>query len=342
MDRNPLPKKPTIRIMRPGTFTSMEGAQVAFTRDDLISAAQNYDADADPAPLVIGHPRADHPAWGWVGSLRVEGDELIADADDIDASFAEDVRAKKYRKVSASWYPPQHPNNPKPGQYYLKHVGFLGAHAPGVRGLGTVSFSAGDDADLATLDIISFSTPTQEQPKVTDTPKKTDEQAKADAAAATDAASLAERERKLAEREKAAEKRDKIAAEAAQKAAHDANVSFAEQLQTEGKLAPAGKDLLVGVMDQLETTATVSFGESAGDMTPAAAMKKLIGGAQPLIDLGERGGKPKDGASAVSFAAPAGYQVDDDKADLYARAKAVQRSNPKLSWMDAVREAEAG
>ena len=46
--------------------------------------------------------------------------------------------------------------------------------------------------------------------------------------------------------------------------------------------------LVVGVLDQLEPTATVSFGEGQGDLAPAAAFKKLFDGAQPLAESVEQ------------------------------------------------------
>ncbi len=43
--------------------------------------------------------------------------------------------------MSASFYLPDSPSNPKPGVLYLRHVGFLGAQPPSVKGLKQVSFS---------------------------------------------------------------------------------------------------------------------------------------------------------------------------------------------------------
>lgn len=309
---------PTIRLARAGKFTSNEGIEVSFTEDMMAQIAAAYDPAADPAPLVVGHPRLDDPAYGWVDSLAVEGGELVArPGADIEPAFAEMVRKRRFPKVSARFYPPDNPANPKPGNWYLKHIGFLGAHAPGIKGLGTVQFSEGDDHGVATFD---FST------------TKEDMMSKE--------ASFAERETALAERERAIAEREKAALEDAEKARHAGNVSFAEGLVTDLKLAPAGKALLVGVLDHLEATAVVSFGE-AGEMAPAAALKKLFDGATPLISLGEHGKVAKDQKIYVSFAAPEGYDVDPVQADLHAKATRVHQDNPGISWIDAVKRAQA-
>ena len=54
------------------------------------------------------------------------------------------VAAGRFKKRSASFYTPDSPNNPKPGVYYLRHVGFLGAQPPAVKGLKEVAFAEDD------------------------------------------------------------------------------------------------------------------------------------------------------------------------------------------------------
>lgn len=322
----------TIRIFKPGSFTSVDGSRHSFSRDDLVQAAAAYDPEGDPAPLVIGHPAIDHPAYGWATGLRLEGDELIADVDQVEPGFAETVNAGRYRKVSASFYPPTHHGNPKPGSWYLKHIGFLGAAAPALKGLGTVSLAEGDSAGL-----VSFA--------LHDTPEHEPSQEKSTVTTKTEdkTADFAERQRELDEREAAVKAREDAAIKAARDARHTEHVSFAEDMVSKGTLAPAGKGLLVGVLDQLgEQLEPVSFGEAEADkMPPAAALKKLLGGAVPLVSFAELAPKGGDRTVKVaSFAAPPGYSVDPSKADLFARAKAIQAEKPDLSWMDAVRQAE--
>lgn len=277
-----------IRIFRPGTFTSVEGVVVSFGTDELgaIASAYNAQAGVDPAPLVVGHPRLDDPAYGWVDTLAVEGDVLVAHPSRVEPAFAELVNAGRYPKVSAQFYPPDNPNNPAPGSWYLKHVGFLGAHAPGVKGLGTVSL--GDSADgLLTFDFDNPHTqPLDKETIVSTTEDKNN-------------ASFAERVAALDAREADIKAREEASAKAAAQAAHDANVSFAETLVAAGKLGKAGSDYLVIALDGLADKAEpVSFGEGDGavSITPAAALRKLFDGAKPLVSLGEHAPASKKGA----------------------------------------------
>ena len=133
-----------IHIFRPGRHTSMQGATIDFGESDLIATANAYDPARHEAPLVIGHPRADAPAWGWVGGLTADKGGLFAAPHQLDPAFAEMVRAGRFKKVSASFYTPDSPHNPVPGVYYLRHVGFLGAQPPAVKGLAPVNFAEGD------------------------------------------------------------------------------------------------------------------------------------------------------------------------------------------------------
>ena len=134
-----------IHIFRPGRHTSMQGATIDFGESDLIATANAYDPARHEAPLVIGHPRADAPAWGWVGGLTGGGGGgFWPPPRQLDPAFAEMVRAGRFKKVSASFYTPDSPHNPVPGVYYLRHVGFLGAQPPAVKGLAPVNFAEGD------------------------------------------------------------------------------------------------------------------------------------------------------------------------------------------------------
>lgn len=137
-----------LHIFKPGRQTAMSGVQLEFSESDLEASARAYDPAKHEAPLVIGHPRHDAPAYGWVKSLAVRAEGLLALPHQVDANFAELVDAGRYKKISASFYLPDAPNNPVPGVYYLRHVGFLGAQPPAVKGLEAVAFADDPDSDV--------------------------------------------------------------------------------------------------------------------------------------------------------------------------------------------------
>lgn len=134
----------SIQIFKPGTVTSMEGVAVSFTAADLQGIAKRYDPALHEAPIIVGHPQHDAPAFGWVAGLSFADGALVADEQQVNDDFAELRRKGSFKKVSARFYTPDSKNNPTPGEYYLRDVGFLGAMAPAVKGLRTASFA--DDA----------------------------------------------------------------------------------------------------------------------------------------------------------------------------------------------------
>lgn len=131
-------------LFKVGKHTSMGGDSIAFSESDLQAAVAAYDPALHEAPIVVGHPKDNHPAFGWIKSLSYADGTITAEPQQVDESFAELVEKGRYKKRSASFYTPDAPNNPKPGTYYLRHVGFLGAMPPAVKGLKDVAF-AGDD-----------------------------------------------------------------------------------------------------------------------------------------------------------------------------------------------------
>ncbi len=152
---------PQIHIFKTGKHTAMSGVSIQFSEADLIACAQAYDPAIHEAPLTVGHPKDNAPAYGWVKSLSYADGELSAERHQVDPEFAEMVQAGRFKKVSAAFYTPDSAANPVPGVYYLRHVGFLGAQPPAVKGLkqaefadsdeGIVEFSEWDDVQVASL-----------------------------------------------------------------------------------------------------------------------------------------------------------------------------------------------
>lgn len=135
-----------IKIFKVGTHTSMQGVKKEYTRDMLADCVAAYNPQKHEAPLVIGHPKTEDPAMGWVDHLELSDDGyLLAYPKQIDPDFAENVNSGKHNKVSASFYLPDSTANPVPNTLYLRHIGFLGAEPPAVKGLGAVQFAENED-----------------------------------------------------------------------------------------------------------------------------------------------------------------------------------------------------
>ncbi|MCK9210343.1 MAG: hypothetical protein M0P61_05835 [Ignavibacteriaceae bacterium] len=129
-------------ILKTGSFTNSQGKEVNFSQSDLEKIASSYDPTISEAPIVIGHPKSNDPAYGWIDSLNVNGDKLIASASKIVPEFLNAVKEGLFKKRSVSL----NPDNS------LRHVGFLGAALPAVKGLADLQFE-----DSREENIIEFS-----------------------------------------------------------------------------------------------------------------------------------------------------------------------------------------
>ena len=126
-----------IDVCRAGKWRDMQGREVALdeTRLDRIVAAH---ATADPAPVVVGHPESDAPAFAWIDGLRRTGDRLQAKLRDIAPAFREAVEAGRYAGRSIALQGDT-----------LRHLGFLGGRAPAVPGLAPTCFASEPETVIA-------------------------------------------------------------------------------------------------------------------------------------------------------------------------------------------------
>ncbi|MEN9463884.1 MAG: hypothetical protein RL217_65 [Pseudomonadota bacterium] len=311
-----------IEIFRAGNHVSSDGTAWSFPAEVVQQMVESYDPAVFAAPLVVGHPTLDAPSYGQAATLKLQGDIVLMEPAHVEPQFATMVNDKRFPNVSASFFTPDHPSNPKPGQWYLRHVGFLGAAAPAIPGLKPASF-AGTDEGVVTIDFaasVSTQTLTQTQQENT-MPDKKDDQQTADFAAAQ--AELTQKAAELAAREKALA--DKEAA------AHKAEVaSFAASLVEKGQLLPAEQASIEAVLASLPAANEVSFAAADGTQTKqptAQVLRQFLTGLPSRVNYGEHSAADNTTAQHASFAAPAGYSVDSGRMDLHNRILAYQQQH---------------
>ncbi len=120
-----------VEIFRAGDY----GAKGAYTEADIDKMIANYDPANHEAPIVVGHPEHDAPAFGWIQSLKRDGDVLLGMPTQVPSQFEDLVREGRFKKRSISLY--RTANGPA-----LRHVGFLGAMPPEVKGLADLKFAS--------------------------------------------------------------------------------------------------------------------------------------------------------------------------------------------------------
>lgn len=125
-----------IEVFRAGTHTDSKGRSCTFTEGDLDQMVSNLALGA--APAVLGHPKHNDPAYGWVNAdgAKREGASLYVKFSDINPAFEAGVASGAYRNRSVSVV------KDADAGYRLQHVGWLGAAMPAIAGLTPLDYSA--------------------------------------------------------------------------------------------------------------------------------------------------------------------------------------------------------
>lgn len=294
-----------IEIFRAGRQVDDAGNVHDFSAADVAAIAAGYNPALREAPLTVGHPASNLPAYGWVKSLAAASDVLVMNPHQVEPQFADMVASGRYKKRSSSFYPPNSPNNPTPGRWYLRHVAFLGAQPPAVAGLKDIQFS---EAEAEGAVSFSETAITQKEITMDEETKARLKKAEDDAAAAKAAQASAEALAKTAQEQLAQ------FAEQQRTDRHAAHVSFAEDAVKAGKMYPQDKDTAVAVLDQLAEAQPVEFSEAGVTKKVSSAewIKGVIGRAKPVVEFGEFAGASAGGESAKGLS----------DADIDKRAKA--------------------
>lgn len=124
-----------VEVFKTGEHTDSAGRTRKWTGADLDKVVTGYDSIKHEAPVVIGHPKDNAPAYGWVEGVKRVGNVLLAKFKQLEPAFKEMVSAGRFKKRSVSFYP----------DGTLRHVGFLGAMPPAIKGLKDVAFQEGEE-----------------------------------------------------------------------------------------------------------------------------------------------------------------------------------------------------
>lgn len=292
--------KPFIPIFTPGNHTSMAGDDLSFSESDLAATVAAYDPALHEAPLVIGHPKHDDPAYGWVKSLNIVADGIEAIPHQVNADFAEMYADGAVKKVSASFYPPNSAANPVPGVYYLRHVAFLGAQPPAIKGLRPAEFAEEAD-DCITIEFSEQSEPAEQvatDPETTSDSKTTPDSKpkQEETTVSPEEAAALEAKNKELETQLDKERADRAKADAERN--HEKNVAFAENLAAETRIGKDDVPVVAAALDVLQNNAEVNFGEGDDAKPLHQAFSDALAAMPTRVEFSEQATKekaPKDG-----------------------------------------------
>ncbi|ENY6783321.1 peptidase [Providencia rettgeri] len=331
----------TLPVFRPGTHTAMDGRTVTFTLENCLDLAESYDPTLMESPFVIGHPKDTAPAYGWAGGYEVRDGLVYAEPKQVAPEFAEAFNQGRWKKRSLSIYLPDSPGNPKPGHYYPRHVGFLGAIAPAIKGLPDVCF-----AEMATDNApVEFALPWEDDVLVDifralrdhlierEGVEKADHilpswriNTLVDALASkarddqpntlnyaegeripmeipSNAPDITARTAELDAREQTLKLREQEMQQTQKAQRRHEITDFAERLVTAGKLLPVQKNRLVEIMVNLpEAPMSFAEGDATVTDTPEALLRDLLQTRPAVLDFSEK--SAQTGSAPLDFADP--------------------------------------
>jgi hypothetical protein len=358
-----------IEVFRPGTFKSMEGIELTYTAADLKAMADGYDYETAPAPVVVGHPSTDAPAFAWAESFDFDAttNRLYATVSEINPAFAEEVKKGTYKKVSLQLFSPDQAANPTPGTWYPKHIGFLGGAAPAVSGLKNVAFSSSEgsatfassfgergfeetasimrslrdfiiekfgmeDADKA---LPAYRLEWLSETEIEKQPVSHPSFSAPVVPPLKEPAPVTTPNPSFAAQEADLKAREERIKKREADAAHAENVSFAEGLVSDGKLLPDSKNKVVSILDALPAETAVSFAAGETAVPVAKALRDILAAQPKMVSFGAYDMQEPGKADTASFASD-GKPVDPSGMELHAKAAAYQKNHPGTDWLSAV------
>ena len=370
------PMKP-LHIFKPGKHVAMSGASLNFSESDLAATVRAYDPALHEAPLVIGHPKHDAPAAGWVKSLTNSAQGLIAEPHQVAPEFAEQVASGAYKKISASFYHPDSPSNPVPGVYYLRHVGFLGAQPPAVKGLRPIELAEGEEgvvefADFGHetsaglfrrlrdwligergLEVADQVIPSWQIESLSEVARRDDDprpsfsdptQPATVEPSTVEESNVTPEEIAALQAENArlktqVQQHQDQQRQSRQETTHAANVAFAEELVAAGKLLPKHTAALIATLDFAEDgDAPLEFGEGDARQPVSAGLKAIFGDLPQQIDFAEQAsGARRNADNPVAELEFAEKNTDPDRLALHARASQLA-ADKNIPYESAVRQ----
>lgn len=136
-----------VAILKPGTFTgsTLDGkpATRTYTEEECKRMVTLYneqpESERKEAPLTLGHPKDNGPAFGWVDRLEYAGGHVWAHMKKLHENFTEWIEKGHYGPVS--------PSIRSDGS--LRHVAALGATPPAIPGLPSWVFGEADEDAFA-------------------------------------------------------------------------------------------------------------------------------------------------------------------------------------------------
>lgn len=292
-----------------------------YTQQDLQDIVNNFNSlQNEIKPFIkLGHSQKDNqPALGWIQSLRLMGEKIVASVTDIPQIVFDAIQRKLYNRVSSEIYWNYKSAAGKTYNYVLKAVALLGATVPEVKTLNDLTAYLSEQLSAEKLVVYEFNS---DDARIIGAENKEVENNMADEniikeyqdklAAAETAKTEAENKLKEFEEKRIKDLQDGQAENARQ---------FCEQAVKDGKMPPFVRDAIF----PKDQPSVISFDEN-NVMLPFHILRQFCEKAKGF-DFSERGQDQKD---ELDFAGKTPAEIIDFK------CKKKMESN-KMSYKEAL------
>lgn len=132
-------------IFKTGYHTDSQGNKRYWSIEDLNKIVKQFETVHKDAPICIGHPKSSTPAYGWIDKVVRKGDNLYCTFKNVQKEFWEACKKGLFKNRSISL----------DKDFNIRHLAFLGAQAPAIKGLEQFCFS--DDENYLCFDFSDYS-----------------------------------------------------------------------------------------------------------------------------------------------------------------------------------------
>ena len=120
------------QIFSAGKHTDSKGNTKEWTTDDLDKIVYQFENVHKNAPICVGHPQTNSPAYGWLDNVKRIGNGLYCTFKDVQDEFKTAVNKGLFKNRSISL----------DKDLNIRHLAFLGGQAPAIKGLEQFCFES--------------------------------------------------------------------------------------------------------------------------------------------------------------------------------------------------------
>ena len=223
------------QIFSAGKHTDSKGNTKEWTTDDLDKIVYQFENVHKNAPICVGHPQTNSPAYGWLDKVKRIGNGLYCTFKDVQDEFKTAVNKGLFKNRSISL----------DKDLNIRHLAFLGGQAPAIKGLEQFCFeSQENDTVVEFSDYEDISIEDEIQKKERNEKLETEE---------------LKEQLKAKDEEIAKLKREADEQKQAQKIKEFED--FAENAIANGNILPKHKESIVNILTACDTAGTFNFAD---------------------------------------------------------------------------------